>query len=149
VEYLVLADSPIVLDTIAEGVIEIVDDRTAQLPSYTIEAVRDCRNRPGGFWVASTNPEAAYEAVCGSVPESTVKRAAVLTDGGSRYVDRFHLSDWAGLLNLMETEGPIELIRRIRSAETAETDEDRKRDRRRGKVHDDATAALVDFQRQA
>ena len=38
------------------------DDRIAHLPGgrpYTIELVRSLRNQPGGFWVASTDPEAA------------------------------------------------------------------------------------------
>ena len=45
-----------------------VDDRTSHLPGgrpYSYALVSSLRNQPGGFWVASTNPKAAYEAVQG------------------------------------------------------------------------------------
>jgi hypothetical protein len=141
-EYLVLADSPIVLDAAGE-IRPIVDDRLEHLPSYTVEAVREQRNRPGGFWVASTKPEAAYEAVHGAVPAAEVRRAALLTDGAARYVERFGLADWAGLLDLVERAGPAELLRRVRAAEEAETPAERSR--HRGKAHDDATAVFLRF----
>ncbi|MGH3517596.1 MAG: protein phosphatase 2C domain-containing protein [Haloechinothrix sp.] len=143
-DYLTLADSPIVLDT-GSGVVAITDDRTSHLPSYTVESVRELRNQPGGFWVASTNSEAAYAAVHGSVRAKDVRRAAVLSDGGARYVERFGLSDWAGLLDLLESRGPVELIRRVRQAERVESEDERRRERRRGKRHDDATVAFVTF----
>ncbi|MEV0705729.1 protein phosphatase 2C domain-containing protein [Saccharopolyspora sp. NPDC050389] len=141
-EYLALADSPIVLDVAGETR-PIIDDRIERLPSYTLEAVRDLRNQPGGFWVASTKPEAAYEAVHGVVPAADVRRAVLLTDGASRYVERFGLGDWADLLDLVEQVGPAELLRHVRAAEEAETSEERRR--RRGKPHDDATAVFLRF----
>ncbi|MFC7343059.1 protein phosphatase 2C domain-containing protein [Saccharopolyspora griseoalba] len=133
-EYLVLADSPLVLDTGAE-VRAVVDDRLDHLPSYTQEAVRDLRNHPEGFWVASTDPEAAHQAVRGAVP--SLHRAALLTDGASRYVEHFHRTDWPGLLDLLSTRGPDELLVRVRQAETAEPPPPR------AKPHDDATALVV------
>lgn len=141
-EYLVLADSPIVLDVAGEAR-PIIDDRLEHLPSYAVEAVRDQRNRPGGFWVASTKPEAAHEAVHGVVPAADVRRAALLTDGASRYVQRFGLGGWADLLDLVEHAGPAELLRCVRTAEAAETPEERRR--HRGKPQDDATAAFLRF----
>ncbi|SEG32200.1 Serine/threonine protein phosphatase PrpC [Thermomonospora echinospora] len=141
-DWLVLADSPVVIDL--DGRIEVVlDDRTARLPSYTAEAVRRLRNAPGGFWVAGARPEAAYEAVTGSATLSDVRRLAVLSDGAARLVERFGLLDWRGLLDVLDREGPAELIRRTRLAELAETAAERAG--RRGKRHDDATAALVRF----
>lgn len=141
-ECLSLADSSIVLD-LQGGVRTVIDDRTAHLRSYTVEAVREARNTDGGFWVASTVPEAAQHAVTVTVPYSTVRRAAVLSDGGARYVERFGLGDWTGLLDVLTDAGPEELIRRVRRAEAQETHEERQRERRRGKQHDDATAALL------
>jgi len=142
-EYLVLADSPIVFEVDGKPPIAIVDDRTDHLPSYTPEAVRSCRNQPGGFWVASTVSEAAYESVNGFLPADGFTRAALLTDGSARYVQRFALSDWAGLLDILDKEGPFGLIRRVRAAEAAETDQDRQREKRRGKRYDDATVAFL------
>ncbi|REE98114.1 protein phosphatase 2C domain-containing protein [Thermomonospora umbrina] len=141
-DWLVLADSPVLID-LGDRVEAIVDDRTSRLPSYTTQAVRELRNHPSGFWVAQTRPEAAYEALTGSVDASRVRRAAVLSDGASRLVERFGLLDWRGLLDLLDREGPAELIRRTRLAEAAETPAERAT--RRGKPHDDATAVFVRF----
>jgi hypothetical protein len=142
VEWLSLADSPILIERNGRTQVH-VDDRTAHLPSYTTEAVRAARNSPSGFWVASTKPEAAYQAVTGSVPAGEVQRAAVLSDGAARLADRFGLVSWEKLLDLLDKEGPGELIRQTRAAEAAETAEERSG--RRGKQYDDATAAFVRF----
>jgi len=79
--------------------------------------------------------------VRGSLQRSGLRRAALLSDGAARLVDRFHLADWEQLLDLLTAEGPEELIHRTRQAELAETEAER--DQRRGKKHDDATAVLV------
>jgi hypothetical protein len=141
-DYLVLADSPIILDTL-QGLRTILDDRIAHLPDYTLEGVRSRRNRPGGFWVASTNPEAGFHAARGSVALGDVRRAALLTDGAARFVERFRLGDWQALLDLLERQGPDELIQRVRKAEEAEPESERKGERR--KRQDDATAAFVRY----
>ena len=139
-DYLTLADSPLIIDH--NGQIDpIVDDRTAHLSDYSVDGVRAARNTPGGFYVASTQPDAAYHAVRGSLPAADVRRAALLSDGAARLVERFRLADWSNLLDLLAREGPEELIRRTRKAELDESE--RERARRRGKKHDDATAVLV------
>ncbi|WP_207928914.1 protein phosphatase 2C domain-containing protein [Actinomadura sp. 6K520] len=136
VEWYVLADSPIVVD---DGEVRVFrDDRVDHLPSYTLESVRSLRNSPGGFWVASTRPEAAYEGLTGEVPVAGLRRAAVLSDGASRLVERFGRMGWGDLLRLLDEEGPRELIRRTREAEGSATGP-------RGKRYDDATAVLVRF----
>lgn len=140
-DWLVLADSPVVLDLGPGGVHAVLDHRVEALPSRTVEAVRAARNSHGGFWVAAARPEAAYQAMTGSVPVRDVRRAAVLTDGGSRLVERFGLLDWTGLLDLAEAEGPAEVIRRTRAAEALETPQERAG--RHGKQYDDATVVLV------
>jgi len=101
--------------------------------------VRDQRNQAGGFWVASTKPEAALQAVQLTVPAEQLRRAAVLTDGACRLVERFHLLDWIDLIKMLDTEGPAELIRRVRAAENTIDPAPGSR----GKPHDDATAVLV------
>jgi hypothetical protein len=139
-DYLTLADSPLIVD-INGHVNAINDDRTAHLSDYSDEGVRSARNRPGGFYVASTQPEAAYEAVRGSIPIGSIRRVALLSDGAARLVERFRRSDWPRLLDVLSLKGPEELIRLTRHAELAESD--RERAGRRGKRHDDATAVLV------
>ncbi len=139
-DYLTLADSPLLLDIDGE-VHPIIDDRTAHLPDYSNEGVSAARNSPGGFYVASTMPDAAYQAIRGSTVVSAIRRAALLTDGAARLVERFHVLQWPQLLDLLTTEGPAELIHRTRKAELRETDADQAN--RRGKKHDDATAVLI------
>ncbi|MEU5876736.1 protein phosphatase 2C domain-containing protein [Spirillospora sp. NPDC047279] len=137
VDWLVLADSPVLLDL--GGELRVVrDDRVDRLPSYTDEGVRAARNSPGGFWVASTRPQAAYEALAGEASVDAVRRVALLTDGAARLVERFGRIGWEELFDLLERDGPRELIRRTREAEARET-------RPRGKRYDDATAVLVHF----
>ena len=137
-DYLALSDSSILID-FGHEVLAVTDDRTAHLPDYSVEGVGRVRNTPEGFWVASTKPEAAHHAVTGTAPIASVRRAALLSDGASRYVDRYNLGTWNDLLNVLDRQGPAELIRQVRTAETAEGT------RHRGKLHDDATAALVVF----
>ncbi|HZD01160.1 MAG TPA: protein phosphatase 2C domain-containing protein [Actinomycetes bacterium] len=166
VEHLVLADSTIVLDR--AGAIEtICDNRIAHVaraeraalqqwptgagPHYIepisqlVSTQREHRNRPGGFWVASTDPTAAHEAIVGSTPRDQLRRAAVMTDGAAQLVDDFHLVTWPEVLSVLERQGPSALIDRVRGAE--DSDPDRKR-WRRSKQHDDATVAICRFKPQ-
>ncbi|MFG1998883.1 protein phosphatase 2C domain-containing protein [Spirillospora sp. NPDC048911] len=137
IEYLVLADSPVLLD-LGDEVRVVRDGRVDELPSYTDEAVRAARNSPGGFWVASTRPEAAYEALAGEISIDRVRRAALLSDGAARLVERFERIGWDELFDLLDQAGPREVIRRTREAEATET-------MLRGKRYDDATAVMVRF----
>jgi hypothetical protein len=79
--------------------------------------LRAQRNSPGGFWVAKDDPRVADEAITGSCPADEVTAAVLLSNGASRLVDTFGLTGWTGLLHLLETDGPGEIIRRVREAE--------------------------------
>jgi Protein phosphatase 2C len=157
--WLVLADSYVVVDA-TSGLQVHTDDRLAQVTSgrsrdlatltagsreyqqryaELIIGEQTQRNRAGGFWVASATPEAADQALTGSLPLQQVRRFAVLTDGATRLVDRFGLMSWTDCLDLLEHQGPRELIRRVRDAENTDPDGHRWRRRKR---HDDATAAF-------
>jgi serine/threonine protein phosphatase PrpC len=134
-DYLVLGDSPVILRR-GGDVLPVHDDRTDHLPGgrpYSQALVREMRNTPGGFWVASTNVQAAYEAICGSA--DGVTEAALLTDGVTRLHDWYGAS-WPDLLAVLEKHGPAALIRRVREAE-------RKAPVPQAKRHDDATAILA------
>ncbi|GAA3756641.1 hypothetical protein [Micromonospora maritima] len=162
-DYLVLCDSPLVLQTDRE--IEVVTDgrletaladlrRTAAaLPGDDVEpAVRFRRavsvqrtrmNRTHGYWAAAADPDAAYHAVTGTVPlrgPGALRRAALLSDGASCAVEQFGLFDWAGLLEVATVEGPEGLIDRVRVAERDHPDRLRRRKR-----SDDASVALCEF----
>ncbi|MGH3326767.1 MAG: hypothetical protein ACRDPT_03040 [Streptomycetales bacterium] len=141
VDYLVLADSVVVLGL--RGEVRVVFDERVEraVAEHEVPTVMDgwrLRNRPGGFWLAGTWPEAAYESLTGEVHRSDVQRAAVLTDGASRLVGRFGLADWPAMLEILEHDGPAGLLPRVRAAERAGRGY-------LGKRHDDATAVYCAF----
>jgi hypothetical protein len=121
VEYLVLADSSLVLHTV--GRLEVV-------------------TKPMARTYAASHPAAAERAITGVVPLTGLRRAALLTDGATRLADLFGLNDWRELVHLLEEYGPSALIERTREAEL--TDPDGRR-WPRGKRHDDATVAFCTF----
>ena len=138
VDYLVLCDSPIALAGTDGSVLVVDDDRTDHLPGgrpYSLALVQSLRNKPGGFWVASTKPEAAYEALVGSADASSLRGVLLATDGVTRLIEWFGRS-WEQLVETAAKEGPDRLIAQVREAELAV------RDTPGGaKRHDDATAA--------
>ncbi|NUP00958.1 MAG: hypothetical protein HOW71_27205 [Nonomuraea sp.] len=140
VEYLVLGDSPVVLSRAGGGAEVIGDDRVERLPGgrpYSLELVRRMRNAEGGFWVASTRPEAAERAVSGVADGAGLRGAALFTDGVARLVDWYGWS-WDGVLDTLAGHGPGALIGAVRELERA-------RGPVRGKRHDDATALWAAF----
>lgn len=139
IDYLALADSSVVLHMADGGTLPITDDRLDHLQDYSVAGIAVARNAPGGFWVASTKPEAARHAVSGSVSLAAqpVQAAAVLTDGAATLVER-HGRTWEELFGVLES-GPRELVRRTREVDEAATG------KFRGKRHDDATAVLCHF----
>jgi hypothetical protein len=133
-EYLVLGDSVLVLER-ADGAPLVVSDPREVIISRSyqpafeaaaegsdeyhrvLQELRANRNRPGGFWVAKDDPRAADEAITGSCPISELTGAVLLSNGASRIVDRFGLADWPGVLAVLASSGPAEIIGRVRQAE--------------------------------
>jgi hypothetical protein len=139
-DYLLLADSFLVLDQVSGGPLLISDERevtarhicTAPLAGAArgtaeyerirdqcIEALRARRNHAGGYWIAKDDPHAAEEAVTGTCPLRDLHSAALLSNGASRIVSPYALTSWPGMLQLLRTGGPAEIIRRVRQAEAA------------------------------
>ena len=160
VDYLVLGDTTVLLEEPA-GIRVITDDRLEHVAAVQHRAMhehatgsadharsfaelvteqRRHRNHPDGFWVASTDPAAAQHALVETVARDGLQRAAVLSDGATRLVDRFGLLDWPGFLDVLAEQGPDAIIQRVRAAEASDPDGQRWP---RGKRHDDATAAYV------
>lgn len=133
VDYLVLCDSTVVLAG-PGGIRAITDGRTSGLRGRTRASVAALRNAPGGFWVASTEPAAAAEALTGSVPRSALDAVLVCTDGATRLVELFG-RDWSEALTLA---GQGRLLEAVRAAELAHPPAG-------VKPHDDATVALCRF----
>jgi hypothetical protein len=177
-DYLVLSDSCLVLDTTIpdttipdttatatgtgqpgpDGLLVITDQRVeaALPPPVTLplgdpgRAAADAersrlrrarQNRPGGYWIASTDPAAGAEALTGSVPVASVRRAMLASDGGVRLVEFGELTV-AAALELAATAGPAALVARTREAEAADPRAVRWP---RGKQYDDATVAVCTF----
>jgi hypothetical protein len=138
-DHLVLGDSWLVLDQVHGGPQTVTDGRevavrrvcTAPMagvpvgtPEYDrirstcVEAIRARRNQPGGYWIAKDDPHAATEAVTGSRPVSDLHGVALLSNGASRIVDAYDLTDWPGVLRLLGTHGPADIISSVRQFET-------------------------------
>jgi hypothetical protein len=140
IDYLALADSPLLFDLGAGEPAVITDTRIEHLTDRSYEGVSRARNTEAGFWVASTRPEAAHYAVAGSYPRHDVRHVAALTDGATRLVDSFAVMSWNQLLQHLISAGPDDLIRATRAAEQENL---LSQAVRLYKPHDDATAALI------
>jgi hypothetical protein len=161
-QYLVLGDSLLVLDRF--GSIAVIGDNQpfpagerlrrevqATVPGspermtlhmrYAL-AVRAARNTEHGPWIAAALPRAAEHAETGSVPLSELRAFAALSDGASRYVERFDLGGWPDAMKLLDDRGPAELLRRVREVESTDPACARWP---RGKAKDDATVVYARF----
>jgi hypothetical protein len=139
-DYLVLADAVLVLNPVDTTPLVVRDPREVAIrrsvgaemdsvepgtPAYeaakdqAIEAIPAQRNRPGGYWIAKDDPRAAAEALTGSHAVGDLAGAALLSNGASRIVDRFGLSDWTEVFATLDAAGPFGVIRRVRAAEAS------------------------------
>lgn len=136
---LALADSPIVVREKSGGLVLVEDDRTSHLPGgrpYTIELVRSMRNQPGGFWVASTVPDAAKNAITEQVDLDSISEVGLFSDGVGR-LNEWYGYEWPAVLDL-GIDSPGRLIACVREEEKANGVP-------YGKLHDDATAVIVKY----
>jgi hypothetical protein len=161
-EYLVLADSSVVLTTIAGDTEVIADHRLdealldsraalARIPAGApdrpaafrehVATVQRLRNAAGGFWVASPDPAVAQQALTGSRPLAALRSALLVSDGVTRLAEEYRLATFAELVRTASLDGPASLIRWVRAAEASDPDGARWR---RGKISDDATAVYCD-----
>lgn len=97
------------------------------------------RNKPGGYPLASADPAAAFQAYTGSVPVTEVRRAALASDGVTRF-HSFGLGDWPQMLDVLAGDGPGGLFARIRAAENADPEG---RLHPRAKRHDDVSVVFL------
>ncbi|WP_035748238.1 protein phosphatase 2C domain-containing protein [Glycomyces sp. NRRL B-16210] len=126
IEWLVLGDCAVAWR--GPGGIEVRSDgRLARLASppavvvvgayrrYPVDYLARVRNRDGGFWVASTDPDAAAMAYTGAVPVEEVGELLLCTDGLTRLVDRYGHS-WSEVFDRAEAVGVAGLIGLVREA---------------------------------
>nr|WP_043494482.1 protein phosphatase 2C domain-containing protein [Streptomyces viridosporus] len=162
-DYLVLADSPVVFEG-AEGahtvitdlrVDDVLTDLRAEVESYEthtpghrealqrlVLAQREIRNTPDGYWVAGANPEAARHGLTGSAMLRGVRSAAVMSDGVSRLVTEYGMATWDEVFATLRAGGPRGLIETVRKTEA--TDPTGRR-WPRYKAGDDATVAYCQW----
>jgi hypothetical protein len=161
-DYLILADSSLVLTSTA-GDTEVISDHRldevltssraalARVPPGDpgrpaafrehVASVGRLRNAPGGFWVASPDPAVADQALTGSRPLAALRSALLLSDGVTRLAEEYGIATFADLARSASLDGPASLIRWVRAAEASDPDGTRWK---RGKLSDDATAVYCD-----
>jgi hypothetical protein len=146
VEYLVLSDSALLVESQDGVVTPFLDDRLALLPRSALatDALVDStlRNKEGGFFTAAADPSVARRAVTGTLPRREVRALAALTDGATRWVERFTEGDWTDCFHLMRKEGPQALVNRVRTLERTDS---ARSFLGRSKTHDDATVVYVEL----
>ncbi|MET8025917.1 protein phosphatase 2C domain-containing protein [Streptomyces avermitilis] len=147
VEYLVLSDSALLTEAPDGTVTAVLDDRLSRLPrsSLATDAVADAtvRNKEGGFFTAAADPSVAARAVTGTLDRGAVRALAALTDGATRWTEKFAEGDWKDLFTVVRKEGGQALVDRVRALERA--DSEQRVHLRRSKTHDDATVAYVEW----
>ncbi|GLZ78219.1 hypothetical protein Afil01_30260 [Actinorhabdospora filicis] len=152
-DWLVLGDAAVAW-RLSDGTAHAVsDDRLEKLPVMPIvdgefrrrdpHAVIAHRNKPGGYWVAASDPAAAKESLTGSVPTERLGDIALFSDGVTRLVERYDRT-WRDLFELAAAEGVRALVETVR----AEEEKDPEPDRWLGKKHDDATAVMASLRRR-
>ncbi|MFF5784666.1 protein phosphatase 2C domain-containing protein [Streptomyces sp. NPDC012693] len=131
-EYLVLSDSMLLLQSPDLGVTAVLDKRLGN----------GLRNAEGGFHTAAAEPSVAARALTGSLPRSEVRALAAMTDGAGNWVETFGLGTWQDCVAVLEKEGPAGLVTRVRAAESTDLD---RTAYRRDKPVDDAAVVYVRF----
>ncbi|MGI5190384.1 hypothetical protein ACQEVI_19775 [Promicromonospora sp. CA-289599] len=116
------------------------DDHRALLLDLQAEQARRC-NRPGGYWIAGAQPEAARHGITTTEGRAGVSAFVLASDGvdPARHPDA---TTWRDLYNEARCDGAGATLRRIHDAET--TDPDGRR-WPRAKLHDDKTFVVVEF----
>ncbi|MEU2777930.1 hypothetical protein ABZ646_34845 [Streptomyces sp. NPDC007162] len=147
VEYLVLSDSALLLRSPSGTLTPVLDDRLDRIPRACLAsaAIADAtvRNKEGGFFTAAADPAVAARAVTGTVPRAEVAALVALTDGATRWTEKFREGDWTALFDLVRKEGARALVDRVRELEAADRDE--RVFLGRSKTHDDATVVYVEL----
>jgi len=72
-----------------------------------------------------------------------VRALAALTDGATRWTEKFRQGDWAALFDVVEKEGARALVDQVRRLEAADREE--RAFLGRSKTQDDATVVFADL----
>jgi hypothetical protein len=120
------------------------DDGHRQLLRHLVEAERQRRNRPDGYWIAETDPEAAAQALVRTWPRTSLRSALLASDGITAAVNHYQLfPTWSDARSLVETQGAHALVDAVHDAEASDPTGRRWP---RSKRHDDKSLALITLQ---
>lgn len=149
VEWLVLGDCAVAWTQSGTATASRSDERLAQLVDppppemvggvrrYGIDYLREVRNQPGGFWVASSDVRAADQAYVGAFSASEAETVGLFSDGLTRLVERYGRS-WDDLMGSVAKQGLWELLMLLRDTESTDPGL-----AHRAKRHDDATGVML------
>lgn len=157
-EYLVLSDSTLVVESgdqltvISDKSVENVVKRHRQRVGRTalgttehkeavlsmVKAQQCLRNTSDGYWVASSNPEAARHSLTGTL---SFTRAVLASDGAACLVDNYRQETWDSFFSLVFTTGPESAIKAVRDFELNNADNS---GGKRYKRSDDATLVTLE-----
>lgn len=117
------------------------NEHRALLQTLQTEQAR-MRNRPGGYWIAEADPEAANHALLIRRSVDNVPWAILATDGAYGTMRHLGLDDWPALATA-STEIAISVLERCHSWEAGTDPSGSKFPR--AKRHDDKTLAIMTF----
>lgn len=165
-DWLVLGDSPLYLKT-SQGALKISDDRVEAFDARVLDLMerlhqenglpflrqrenqqvkdlllqnRRMKNRPQGYWICEPDQSGAEHAVTGSLPESEVQAAALMSDGFEQLAG-FEQLDARGMLDAIAAD-PKGCMARLAAHQKKDPD---CRTLRRLKISDDTTLLFIDF----
>ncbi|UUV32261.1 hypothetical protein NQK81_02070 [Amycolatopsis roodepoortensis] len=100
------------------------------------------RNRPGGYWIAETDPAAAYQAIRATISVDRIPWAIVATDGAYTPMEHLGITDWP-TISVMTAPDLHDILTRCHTWEH-DVDPDA-RTLPRAKRHDDKTLVTSRF----
>ena len=116
------------------------DDAHRELLRALQRGQRRHRNRPGGYWIAAADPEAASRALTITLPATAGTWAVLATDGTVNTARHLGLDDWPALAR----SGPAALAGLLRACQDWEQHADPDgRQFPRSKRHDDKAIASL------
>jgi hypothetical protein len=166
VELYALGDSPVVVVPREGSAAELLDDRLQSVAARERAAYRDRlragtghddefwrlvarlqeaeftgQNRPGGYWIATADPDAANQALTSRHALADVRAVIVLSDGAATGVDDYASPDaWDDAVDQLDRLGPTAFLIAVHAVEDSDPDARRWP---RAKCHDDKTIAVL------
>lgn len=95
------------------------------------------RNRPQGYWIASNDPGAAYEAIQNSWPIEEISQVLLATDGAASIFHTGTVECWSAI-----AQNPVQVLRQ---QHLLESEDSNGAQMPRSKLHDDKTLLVASW----